>query len=92
MTNPHLKPRTVREWLELIPFDRARKEAIENCQKTSYLFGVSVYNLSDALHYAFVWSETDQGVQYWWSVRSSIIRMEESAKPKQEPPTMGMAY
>lgn len=53
----HLKPRTVREWLELIPFENARKLAIENyddeyAKECGSLFCNS---LSSSFGTAFIW-------------------------------------
>lgn len=75
--NRHLKPRTIKEWLELIPFDRARREAFENVNNN--------YNrdsLSRALLAGFDWSETDQGHQYWQNLYTAIHNMEKSVKLK----------
>lgn len=88
MTNTHLKPRTIREWLDLIPFDRARREAIDLCEKDVPYTGYLVKNsLSGALVEAFVWPH-----DCWCDLHDQIIRMEESIKIKQEPTTMGMSY
>lgn len=89
MTNNHLATRTIREWLELIPFDRARKEAIEN-HKNIPLKGYINHKfdtLSEALSSAFSWSESPQerygeNKDYWVDVCSSIENMEQSVKLK----------
>lgn len=80
--NPHLAPRTIREWLELIPFDRARKEAIENYDDEFYA-KKEVNCLSYALIYAFSWRESKQGISYWSNLYGSISHMEISVKLKQ---------
>lgn len=77
--NPHLSPRTVREWLELIPFDRARKEAIELCNLNK---DIITHNLSSAIIGGFDWP-TDK-VHYWGNIHQSIIRMEQSVKLKNQ--------
>jgi len=95
MTNPHLKPRTIREWLDLIPFDRARKEAIENYDQKyvdSHVSGDICYSLSMAIKKAFKWYESPQNATYWFTLIATIISMEDSIKLKQDPPTMGMSY
>ena len=81
MSNTHLKPRTIREWLELIPFDRARREAIDNLD--TYTSDVYHRCLSDAIAAAFRWSTTPQCGKYWEDLRDSIRRMEQSVKLKQ---------
>lgn len=87
---PHLAPRTIREWLDLIPFDRARKEAIILCEKDKpYTGNEKVSSLSTALEGAFCWDE-----EYWCDLHKKILHMEQSVKLKnnEEPPMMGMSY
>lgn len=80
--NQHLKPRTIREWFELIPFDRAKKEALENISCND----IEVNSLSLALGCGFKWTDTDQkqgqGYEYWRSISISIFNMEQSIKLK----------
>lgn len=81
--NNTLSPRTIREWLELIPFDRARKEAIYNSENHGhYASNRIARNLSEALFGAFVFSKTKQGHIYWRSIYTAIDRMEKSVKLK----------
>lgn len=97
MTNNHLSPRTIREWLELIPFDRARKEAIEKYEKDGNHFRENLQwftypSLSKSLIYGFGWGDSDE-LEYWRRLYNSIKNMEQSVKLKnQEPPMMGMSY
>lgn len=81
--NPHLAPRTIREWLELIPFDRARKEAIDNFEKQGHKNTITK-SLSDAFDYPFRINLTPQGSTYWIEFRNSIWHMEQSVKLKQK--------
>lgn len=81
MTNNHLAPRTIREWLELIPFDRARKEAIENLHIRNN--DIIAKGLVSALYGAFTWSDSPQGSDYWSNVCDTIKNMEQSVKLKQ---------
>lgn len=90
MTNNYLSPRTIREWLELIPFDRARREAIanhENIPLKGYI-NHKFDTLSEALTSAFSWSESPQETHgenkdYWIDVCMCIESMEQSVKLKQ---------
>lgn len=81
--NRHLKPRTIKEWLELIPFDRAKREALENykCEIED-----EETSLSSALSGAFCWSDTKQeegqGHKYWYDLYFTLRRMEKSIKLK----------
>jgi hypothetical protein len=86
--NTHLAPRTIREWLELIPFDRAKKEAIQNYDP-NYVnrYGkditiIKVSNIYYALQEAFQWSVTAQKYTYWDDIWHSLKRMESSIKLK----------
>lgn len=79
MTNNHLAPRTIREWLELIPFDRARKEAIELCNKYYHSDTRKPKTLSSAL-FELPW---DSERLYFREVYYAIRRMEQSVKLKQ---------
>lgn len=76
--NRHLKPRTIKEWLELIPFDRARREALENIS----CIDIEVNSLSKALGYSFRWANTVQGYDYWENLYDAICNMEQSIKLK----------
>lgn len=80
MTNNHLSPRTIREWLELIPFDRARKEAIENTRQSFKIkYDITV---SFALYVAFDWSNSIQGNDYWYDLHKALKNMEQSVRLK----------
>lgn len=83
MSNTHLKPRTIREWLELIPFDRARREAIDNYDYDPLYSEKLFQSVSHALQCAFYWDETEQGCDYWRDLNISLQRMEQSVKLKQ---------
>jgi hypothetical protein len=78
--NPHLAPRTIREWLELIPFDRARKEAIENLDE--FKSDLTMRTLSASLFFGFNWDFTFEKYRYWERLYWAIIRMEQSVKLK----------
>lgn len=79
--NPHLAPRTIREWLELIPFDRARKEAIEVYYKSHCNKSVPKLKkkLSTAL-YVMLWGTSYPMLDLYWTIK----RMEDSVKLKQK--------
>jgi len=79
MTNNTLSPRTIREWLELIPFDRARKEAIGLCNLNK---DIITHNLSSAIIGGFDWP-IDK-VLYFGNLHQTILRMEQSVKLKQQ--------
>jgi len=74
--------KTVKERLEMIPFENARKWALENCEP-----GIGTnrsYSISDAISGAFCWVRTQQGHEFWSRFCSSIKRMEQSIKLKEK--------
>jgi hypothetical protein len=79
--NHHLAPRTIREWLELIPFDRARKEAIEVYYKSHCNNSAPKLKnkLSTAL-YVMLWGTSYEMLGLYWTIK----RMEASVKLKQQ--------
>lgn len=79
----HLKPRTVREWLDLIPYENARRWAIENYDPKLSSESFMCPKLSRALDAAFNWRKSKQKEKYWVSVYYAIKRMEGSVKLKQ---------
>ncbi len=89
MNNPHLSPRTIREWIDLIPFDRARKEAIENydikfINRTIKNNHIGKYSsLLSAIAEAFEWRSSPQKHEYWDNLWYTIRNMENSVKLKQ---------
>jgi hypothetical protein len=91
--NPHLAPRTIREWLELIPFDRARKEAIENYssyKNKSCADSIYLNSLCEAvIMCAFIYNNNK-----WMILFESLKRMESSVKLKQKDhgASFGMGY
>lgn len=61
---PQLKP--IREWLDEIPDEIVRQQAIENWEQYSHRDKYSkVQSLSAAIKCAFVWVGTKQGGYYW---------------------------
>ncbi len=89
----YLAPRTIEEWLHLIPYEPARQQALDNFKIIG--FGNSlVYTLYDALHFAFPWHNTPEGKEYWSKIYTAIKRSYHSIKLKpqitQEPTTMCM--
>jgi hypothetical protein len=92
--NPHLAHRTIREWLELIPFDRARKEAIENYDPKRYGINGKADSLSEAIDLAFIIGDSPQGTIYWIILIECLYRMEQSVKLKQKDhgASFGMGY
>lgn len=98
--NPHLAPRTIREWLDLIPFDRARKEAIENCEVNNFYPFQSddiVHSLSEAYYFSFLGSmpkDVDAIYEFYPDLHRTILRMEQSIKLKQQDhgASFGMGY
>lgn len=87
-----LRPRSIEEWLHLIPYEPVRQQAWDNFIKQKYNNSV-VNRLDEAINKGFVWNQTPEGFQYWGNIYIRILNMYDSIKIKsQEPPTMGMAY
>jgi len=84
--NTELKEITVKEWLELIPFENARKWALENYDPkfiSEYLHDSGKQeNLHDALCFAFHWHSSPQGHRFWANFYSVIWNMKQSVKLK----------
>lgn len=91
--NPHLAPRTIEEWLHLIPFEPARQQALDAFKEQGYP-NKKVDSLFRALYRSFTWNITNEGFVYWTRIYISITHSYGSIKIKtpQEPPTMGMGY
>lgn len=88
MVNLYLSPRSVIDWLRLIPFERARQEAIENWGNPKLRHNGIVTNkiypaLSQALEDAFYWPGAPQGNEYWTQLWLCITSMERSVRAKE---------
>lgn len=60
--------KTIREWLEELP-EPYRTQALENTSKTNLQIFVS--NIKTAIQFAFIWSDSDQGHNYWSDLHQS---------------------
>lgn len=58
--------KTIREWFEELP-EPYRTDALDNMEDAEK----SVKSMSDAIDYSFVWSRTEQGHDYWSSLRET---------------------
>lgn len=62
--------KTIKEWLEMIPDEDARKEAF---RMTSQPVRESkALDFGDALASAFVWRDSEMGHEYWSSLSRNI--------------------
>jgi len=56
----------IREWLDEIPDETIRKQAIENWEDyKAEDKNINVISLSEAIWGAFIWYNTPQGNDYW---------------------------
>jgi hypothetical protein len=64
--------KTVREWLELIPDEHVRGQALANMWHE--YSNDRVGKLSTALRTAFNWYRSPQGIKYWSTIQEEFIK------------------
>lgn len=78
--NKFLAPRSIDEWLILIPYDNLKKRAIANNDKAFHAENhIQIApSLSEAISCAFDWSKTPEGLGFWGNVFDIFYNMERS--------------
>lgn len=60
--------KTVRDWISEIKNEEIRTKALNNMQKQHCQGRHIVHDLGDALLGAFVFRNSDEGLEYWWKL------------------------